>query len=193
MYRKSGAAAQHSKTWPTDPRRIFRACRFGLHSRRAVWEAIALAFSYHPKPRFRLRSGRRGLDCRHTFFNQIPPDLPILEGRKQEPVRFFAVRRLVALKSFFTGVLRGSLQFACGFCCSPRSASPLCSSAHHFSILCPLVVIRIAIRQRPRQTFPLGSYLNSGAAPKVSLANQRRAPVVAESPVRSQLVSNRQS
>ena len=129
-----------------DLRRVVRvyvnaSSRFGLRSRRAVWEAIALAFSYHPKPQFRLRSGRRGPDCRHTFFNQISPDLPILEGRKQKPVRFFAVRKLVALESFFPGVLRGSLQFACGFGSSPIAASRAsCSSHHDVSLLSPLVV-----------------------------------------------------
>ncbi len=107
--RRSRAALQNGAT---DPRRIFRACRFGLRSQRAVCEAIAFGFSYHPKPRSRSRSGWRGPDGCQTFFNQIPPDLPVFEGRKQEPVRLFTVQTRIARESSLPRVIRGSLQFA---------------------------------------------------------------------------------
>ena len=113
-----------------------------MNAPRAIWNMRSCS---------RSRSRRRGLAGGQTFFNQISPDLPVLEGRKHEPVRLFTVQRFIAVEGSLPRIFRGTSHFASRFCSSPLSARRSCSSRHHFSVLSPLVVIRSTIRERPSQ------------------------------------------
>ena len=82
--------------------------------------------------------------------------------------------RLVWVECVRSRILRGSLQFASGFCSSPLAASPSCCSRHHCSILCFfLSLIRITIRERLSQDLFAPLCLNSGETPKF---RDRRSP-----------------